>query len=119
LRGLEDDVDLAAGYVVRNDTWCATTNTAAARSALVEDLAETARECLRLTGKTAIPSNEAAVMAGEDRRFLPETISQGARGPVSDRSGGFLADRDDNPRWGRCESLKVRTIPGHRPRPAG
>src|SRR5690349_13859712 len=86
-----------------------------ALSAVVQDLAEPACECFRLTGKTAVPSHESAVMAGEDRRLPPEELSQGAGGPVGDRAGGFLADRDDNPRWGRCEGLKVRAIPGHCP----
>src|SRR4029077_354581 len=83
----------------------------------VEDLAQPAREGLRLAGVAGLAAYEAAVMAGEHGRLLTHQLCSGLRRPSGECALGLLTDSDHDPRRGRGQGVEIGAIAADRPRP--
>src|SRR5512133_692651 len=80
----------------------------------VENFAQLACECLRLAGVAVLAAHEAAMVAGEHGRLLPEQLGGGDGGASGEGAQRLLThgDHDACPCRGQC--VDVRTIAGDR-----
>src|SRR3954470_9090134 len=91
----------------------------AARRGRVEDLAQPAREGLRLAGVAELAAEKATVVAREHGRLLAEQLGGGRRRASSEDALGLLAHGNDDPRRRRGQRGDVGAIAADRPRAIG
>jgi hypothetical protein len=72
-----------------------------------------------VAGVAELSAHEAAMVAGEDRRLLPELLGQGDRGPTGVDLHRLLAHGDDDTGRRGLQSLDVRLVEADRPGDVG